>query len=199
MGKSVEQERRMLSGGSLKVENRSEEDDSRGEIQGTAAKFNKRTKIGNWFYEEILPGAFDGVLDDDVRCLLNHNPDQILGRTKSGTLDIWVDDEGLKYKYLTPNRTFGIDLQDAIESGDVSGSSFSFRAEEVIWIEQEDDLDIRQIKKVGALYDVAPVTYPAYEDTSVAKRSYDQREKDKAFSGRNLRQFELIINKNKIK
>ncbi|MCG7502391.1 HK97 family phage prohead protease [Tenacibaculum sp. Mcav3-52] len=182
----------------ISVEKRSEgEEDKPSVIEGTAAIFNTRTKIGNWFYEEILEGAFDDVLKDDVRCLLNHNPNQILGRTASGTLDIWVDKEGLKYRYTTPNRSYAKDLEDAIDSGDVSESSFQFRAEETIWIEQEDDLDIRQIKKVGKLYDVAPVTFPAYQDTSVAKRSFDLRKNSNKKNGKSVREAQLIINKNK--
>ncbi|WP_435263464.1 HK97 family phage prohead protease [Tenacibaculum sp. nBUS_03] len=170
-------------------------------IEGTAALFNKRTKIGGWFYEEILPGAFDDVLSDDVRCLLNHNPNHILGRTASGTLEIWVDDAGLKYRYTTPNRSYALDLEDAIIAGDVSESSFQFKVKEVIWIEQDDDLDIRQIKKFDKLYDVAPVTFPAYQDTSVAKRSFDlQKENQNSIKTRKtVREAQLIINNNKFK
>jgi HK97 family phage prohead protease len=195
--KITELESRMIVA-PLKIERRSEnEGEGVNAIEGTAALFNNRTKIGGWFYEEVLPGAFDDVLGDDVRCLINHDPRLILGRTASGTLELWQDNTGLKYRYTTPDRTYAKDLEDAIRSGDVSQSSFQFKTKESIWIEQEDDLDIRQIKKVERLYDVSPVTYPAYEDTSVAKRSFDLRQETQKRNGKTLRELQVIINKNK--
>lgn len=195
--KITELESRMIMA-PLTVERRSEnESEGASVIEGTAALFNNRTKIGSWFYEEVLHGAFDDVLEDDVRCLINHDPRLILGRTASGTLELWQDDEGLKYRYTTPDRSYAKDLEDAIRSGDVSQSSFQFKTKESIWIEQEDDLDIRQIKKVERLYDVSPVTYPAYQDTSVAKRSFDLRQKEQKRNGKTLRELQVIINKNK--
>jgi len=149
-------------------------------IEGYAAKFNSRTDLG-WFDEEILPGAFDDILNDDVRCLFNHSPNFVLARSNEGkgTLSLTIDATGLKYSYTTPNRTFAIDLQDAIESGDVTQSSFAFRASEVVWIEKEGENELRQIKKIERLYDVSPVTYPAYADTNVAKRNFEARESEK--------------------
>ncbi len=175
------------------------EADSTTVIEGTAALFNVKTKIGDLFYEEILQGAFDDVLSDDVRCLINHDPRLILGRTASGTLEIWQDQKGLKYRYSTPDRSYAKDLEDAIKTGDVSQSSFQFKTKESIWIEQEGDLDLRQIKKVDKLFDVAPVTFAAYQDTTVAKRSFDSH-KEHMQNGefkRTLREAQLIINKNK--
>ncbi len=199
MSKNTELERRCVDV-SLRMDKRSEDAQNKpGVIEGTAAKFNKRTKIGEWFYEEILPGAFDNVLQDDVRCLLNHDTSQVLGRTASNTLDIWVDEVGFHYRYTTPNRSFAKDLEDMIATGDVSQSSFQFKVEEAIWIEQEDDLDIRQIKKIGKLVDVAPVTFPAYQDTSVAKRSHEvfESEKQPKMRVNSVREAQLILNKNK--
>lgn len=149
-------------------------------IEGYAAKFNSATKIG-WYYkyeEEILPGAFDDVLNDDVRCLYNHDPNYVLARSVNGkgTLNLTVDAVGLKYSYVTPNRSFAEDLADAIDKGDVSQSSFAFEIAEETWIVGDPEkgiLDKRQIKKFKTLYDVSPVTYPAYEDTEVAQRSIE--------------------------
>ena len=99
----------------LTIEKREEGDEYKPSvIEGYAALFNSRTVIGNWFEEEILPGAFDDVLNDDVRCLKNHDPNLVLARTKSGTLKLWVDEKGLKYRYTTPNRSFAKDLEDEI-------------------------------------------------------------------------------------
>lgn len=142
-------------------------------IEGYAAKFNKETVIGTWFREKISTGAFDDVLNDDVRCLFNHNPNFILARSKEGkgTLTLSIDSVGLKYSYETPDRQYARDLENAIEMGDVSQSSFAFDIGEQIWHEVEGELPLRDIRKFSVLYDVAPVTYPAYADTEVAKRS----------------------------
>lgn len=166
------------------IEKREDEADGPSVIEGYAANFNSRTKIGSWFEEEILPGAFDDVLNDDVRCLFNHNPDYVLARSVDGqgTLTLSVDEKGLKYRYETPNVSYANDLAENIKLGNVSQSSFAFRAKEVIWREVSDDLDLRQIVKVERLYDVAPVTYPAYQDTSVASRSLDSYKDERSKS-----------------
>jgi HK97 family phage prohead protease len=157
------------------IETRTEDDSEVSVIEGYAATFNSRTEIGSWFEEEILPGAFDDVLNDDVRCLFNHDPNFVLARSVNGqgTLTLSVDATGLKYRYETPNVSYANDLAENIKLGNVSQSSFAFRAKEVIWREVSDDLDLRQIVKVERLYDVAPVTYPAYQDTSVASTDKD--------------------------
>lgn len=143
-------------------------------IEGYAAKYNKRTTIGGWFDEEIMPGAFDDCLEDDIRCLFNHNPNYILARTASKTLKVETDALGLKYSYVSPDRSYANDLCDSIASGDVSESSFAFRIAEEKWTMGDvakGTLDLRQIVKFKKIYDVAPVTYPAYPDTEVASRS----------------------------
>jgi len=199
----------------MKVEKRAAADDAEKEdfiVFGYAAKFNSPTQIRGWFREVILPGAFDDVLADDVRCLFNHDPNQILARTVSKTLEIGVDASGLWYRYTTPDRTFAKDLADAISRGDVSQSSFAFIPKETVWREISEELDLREIVKIERLYDVSPVTYPAYDDTSVFevdKRSFDahtaeknQKETDQNAQQRNenkglsLYKAQLIINQN---
>jgi HK97 family phage prohead protease len=152
-----------------------EEGDEGGEIEGVAAIVNKRADLG-WYDEMIMPGAFDDVLRDDVRALMNHDSNRILARTSSGTLTIGLNDNGdLTYRYKTPNRSYAKDLEDAIKTGDVDQSSFAFRVKEEAWEYSEDNSnDLRKIVKVERLYDVSPVTFPAYQDTSVAKRSWEQ-------------------------
>lgn len=193
----------------MTVEKRAATDDApeASVIEGYAAKFNSPTTIGNWFREVILPGAFDDVLKDDIRCLFNHNPDKILARCieGKGTLEVWVDAVGLKYRYTTPDRSFAKDLADAIERGDVSQSSFAFRPKETVWREFDEELDLREVVKVETLYDVSPVTYAAYQDTSVDKRSFEARQLEKGEKteqrsendkGLSLTEAQLIINQN---
>lgn len=178
-------------------------------IEGYAAKFNTTTSIGGWFEEEILPGAFDDVLSDDIRALFNHDPNYILARTASGTLQVSVDEIGLKYSYVSPDRQYAKDLNDAIAVGDVNQSSFAFRVAEENWIlgdRMDGKIDKRQIVKFSKIYDVSPVTYPAYADTEVAQRSltsYKEKnnietgesrsEENKGFS---TFEAQVLINKN---
>lgn len=174
--KNIEGAERRFFAAPVTIEKRADGDEEQNIIEGYAFKFNKITTIGGWFREEILPGSADDILNDDIRCLFNHNPNLILARSVKGkgTLTLSVDAVGLKYSYATPDRTYARDLEDAIESGDVDQSSFAFQAEEVIWVDGGDsEPDLRQIKKFKIIYDVSPVTYPAYQDTSVAKRSHD--------------------------
>lgn len=157
------------------IEMRKEGDDDI--IEGVAAVVESTTDLG-WFEERIEKGAFDDVLKDDVRALLNHDPNFVLARSVNGkgTLKLSVDDKGnLRYSYKTPDRSYAKDLQDAIRSGDINQSSFAFQIKEEKWefATKENGLekDIRTITKFERLFDVSPVTYPAYSDTTVAARS----------------------------
>lgn len=156
-------------------------------IEGYAFKFNRTTTIADFFREEILPGSADDVLQDDVRCLFNHNPNFVLARSNNGegTLKLSLDEVGLKYRYETPNVSYAKDLEESIRLGNVSQSSFAFGIDEQRWVEREGELPLRQIVKFKRLYDVSPVTYPAYQDTSVAKRSLE------AFSTENSKDIEV--------
>ncbi len=161
----------------MEVERRSEEQGGGAVIRGYASVFNSDSENLGGFVERIDPHAFDDVLTDDVRCLFNHNPDHLLARTKSGTLTLSVDQKGLMYECELPNTRLGQDLLELIERGDIAESSFAFAVDVQEWDEQEDAPAIRTIKKVKRLYDVSPVTYPAYPDATVAKRSLEEFQK----------------------
>ena len=199
--KSIDGAERRFFMAPVSVEKRTEGQDGPAVIEGMAALYNHKTDMG-WFEEEILPGAFDEVMNDDVRCLFNHNPNYVLARSNQGkgTLQLYTKDNGLAYRYTTPNRSYAKDLADAIEKGDVSQSSFAFKAKETIWVQRSDEKELRQIKLVENLYDVSPVTYPAYADTSVAKRSHEAaaEERQEENNGPSFDDFNAryLINKN---
>lgn len=147
---------------------------------GHAAIFGEPTDIGGWFREQIEPGAFKAsVKKDDVRALFNHNPDFVLGRNIAGTLKMKEDKDGLKVEIDPPDTQVARDLAVSIERGDITQMSFAFQVLEEEWIraEKPKDLDLRKIKKVR-LYDVSPVTFPAYEGTDIAVRSHDAWKKE---------------------
>jgi HK97 family phage prohead protease len=148
--------------------------DDKPKLKGYAAKFGKFTDLG-WFREKIQSGAFDEAIEDgDVRCLKNHNPDLILGRTTSGTLNLSTNTVGLRFEDDLPDTGVGRDIREEVRRGDITGCSFAFTVAEDVWKYFEDDKPPeRIIVKIGKLFDVGPVTYPAYPDTTVAARSLD--------------------------
>lgn len=155
----------------LTIQKRADGDEKSLAISGMAALFNSRTELWPGYYEEIAPGAFDDVLQDDVRCLLNHDASMILGRTKSSTCTISQTDTGLSYTCQLPDNALGHQVYDAIERGDIDQSSFAFTIEKESYTDLGDGKFLRIIEKVGQLYDVSPVTFPAYDDASVSVNS----------------------------
>lgn len=150
-------------------------------IIGYATRYGNFYDLG-WFKERVKEGAFDDVLGDDVRCLKNHDPNLILGRTASGTLELKSNNIGLKFENEIPDTNTGRDTAEEIRRGDISGCSFSFTVAEDEWTYFDDDRPSeRTIVKIGKLFDVGPVVYPANpktsvlaRDTDVAKRSLDE-------------------------
>lgn len=152
-----------------------EEGDKRSTVTGYAALFNSPSEDMG-FIEIIEPGAFsEAIATSDVRALFNHDPNLILARTASGTLKVWEDDRGLRYEFTLPDTSFGNDFRVMLERGDVSQSSFAFSVKEQAWetkkLENGELQYTRRVKKVERLFDVSPVTYPAYAETEVALRS----------------------------
>lgn len=153
-------------------------DDALPTLRGYAAVFGKETVIGGYFRELIEPGAFDWALSrpDDVRAQFNHDSNFVLGRTAAGTLRLAVDDVGLAYEIDLPETTYARDLAASVERGDVSQSSFMFEIVSESWDyppRSSGELPLRRILDVK-LYDVAPVTFPAYAETTVSARAMQQ-------------------------
>jgi HK97 family phage prohead protease len=183
--KNLPEIERRFTVGSVEIRKSETEGDKKRTVRGYAAKFGVRSEnLGgkNWqFYETIQRGAFDDVLENDVRALFNHDANLILARSKGGkgTLRFGVDDIGLWYEFEAPATRAGDDLLVSLERGDVDQSSFAFTVERdgQVWTERtENEVTVaeRMIKKVKRLFDVSPVTYPAYADTSVAARSLQE-------------------------
>ena len=135
-------------------------------VEGYASNFDVEYDLG-YFKETVARGAFDDVMQDDVRFLLNHTGAP-LARTTNGTLELSVDDQGLKYRAALADTQDGRDLYKLIKRGDISQSSFAFSIEADTWSE---DRSTRTITKVGRLIDVSSVTYPASPTASVYARN----------------------------
>lgn len=143
-------------------------------IEGYAALFNVRTVIWNWFEESISPGAFSRAIKEkhDCRSLFNHDPNWVLGRIKSGTLLLKEDDKGLWTETTPPDTQQARDVVENIRVGNVDQMSFAFIPKETKWTfsDKKGVMDHCEILDVD-LYDISPVTYPAYAQTSCGLRA----------------------------
>jgi HK97 family phage prohead protease len=146
------------------------------EIGGIAAVINSVTDLG-YFEEVINAGAFDYALSKeyDIRCLFNHEAELILGRTKADTCKVFVNADGnLEYTWVPDyeNPTH-MSVVRSIMRGDITQSSFAFTIKEQSWTASEKygNMGKRVITVIEDLYDVSPVTYPAYADTEADARS----------------------------
>jgi HK97 family phage prohead protease len=171
-------ERRFLALDGLAVEQR---DDGVRRIVGHAAIFNSLSEDLGGFREKIAPGAFaEAIGRDDVRALWNHDANFVLGRVRAGTLTMREDERGLAVEIDPPDTQWARDLLVSMARGDVTQMSFGFRVERggQSW-EKTDEGNVRTITR-ASLFDVSPVTYPAYADTDVAVRSLAQWQAESA-------------------
>ena len=145
-------------------------------FEGYAVKFDEVADLG-WMTEEIDRNAASDNTNDDIRGLFNHDDDQVLGRTKSGTMTWSVDSVGIKYRIkYNPNDPDHVRVMEKVKRGDVSQSSFAFTTKDERW-EKRNGKEHRTVLKFKIIYDFSPVTYPAYQNTTVAKRSFESQPK----------------------
>jgi len=153
------------------MEVREHEDGSR-TLVGHAAVFDSLSQDLGGFREQIRSGAFSQTLNEgqDVRALFNHDSGQVLGRTTNRTLRLSEDNVGLRIEVDPPDTQTARDVMTSIDRGDISQMSFAFRVraggQE---FEERDNEVIRTLTDVE-LFEVSPVTFPAYPDTSIALR-----------------------------
>ncbi|MBQ7292879.1 MAG: HK97 family phage prohead protease [Clostridia bacterium] len=163
-----QKELRMLPMTELRVN-----DEGGGVIEGHAAVFDlwSETLGGIFpFKERVSRGAFaESIMQDDIRALFNHDPNYVLGRNKAGTLELAEDDVGLRVRINPPDTSWARDIVTSIRRGDISQMSIGFIVEKDSWA-SEGGMDTRDLKKVR-LFDVSPVTFPAYTQTDVGVRA----------------------------
>lgn len=145
-------------------------------LRGYAAVFNQWTNINDWwggaYKERIQKGAFSKTISEmDVMSVWNHNTDIVLGSSKNGTLSLREDDYGLYIEIDPPNSPEGLSKIESVRRGDVKKMSFAFEI-----IKKEDEFDDKRKLKNRTLtelklYEVSPVVFPAYPQTSIGARS----------------------------
>lgn len=156
-------------------------------IEGYFALYGVETMLWEGAYEAIAPGAFDDALNDDVRALVNHDTSLVLGRNKSGTLELKSDAKGLWGRIkINPNDADAVNLYHRVARNDVTGCSFGFNI-----LDEETDFrqdgSIKWIIRKVKLFEVSVCTYPQYEQTGVQvrKKQYDQAKEQMKQRGNN--------------
>jgi HK97 family phage prohead protease len=164
-------------------------------IMGYAVVFDSWSEVltdgrGRPFRERFAPGAFDRALasSPDVRALWNHNSDFPLGRVSNGTLRVSKDARGVRFDLNPPDTSWGRDAVESIRRGDVSGVSFQFAVKRDgtadTWEKPGMDGVAQRTVLDADLYEISPVTFPAYHATSVGVRSVDVPEFETESDGR---------------
>lgn len=164
----------------FKFEVRSETDEKNGSyLRGRPIVYDSRTNLGD-FDEIIKAGALDGADLSDVKFLINHNTMMIpLARSKAGnddsTMKFTVDKKGMDISVNidSERNADAKSLNSAVERGDLDGMSFMFTIDGQEWDDLESEHPTRTITKIGKVFEVSAVTFPAYADTELSTRSKD--------------------------
>lgn len=152
------------------VDVRAAETDGRRYIEGHAAVFDSLSEDLWGFKEKIAYGAFSTTIaEDDVVGLFNHDPNHVLGRKSSGTLELREEQAGLWFRCYPPDTVAGRDVLTLCDRQDLRGCSFSFMTRQDAWNKLNGEW-VRTLLDVQ-LFDVGPVTFPAYSGTDVQARS----------------------------
>lgn len=174
----------------LEVRKAAEGENSR-TIGGYAVKYNTPVLItdrwGDKYLEEIVAGCFEESLSRckesgcEIKALWNHDTGRPLGSTKTDTLRFNTGDAtGLSYDIDLPNNTWGNDVRESVQRGDVDGSSFGFVCQEDRWskVQHEgEEIYKRSIVK-AELREVSPCTFPAYDSSQISCRSFEKIKAD---------------------
>ena len=159
---------------------RAEQNDEHGHfLAGTPIVYNSKTDLG-WYDEIIDRGALNEADLRDVRFLVNHNTDMIpLARSRNNnvnsTMQLEVTDGGMNIRVDldVENNTEAKALYSAVERGDLDGMSFMFTVDADAWDDLESDHPTRHIERLGKVFEVSAVTFPAYEATTISARGLD--------------------------
>lgn len=141
-------------------------------VEGVAAVVGSPTVLfkdgATEYKEEIHAGAFDGAKMSDVVMNYDHQGKPV-ARTKNNTLQLTVDNTGLRVRADLSGTEEARRLYEEIKGGYIDKMSFAF-------VVSEDSYDrkthTRHILGVERIFDVAATYRPAYDATSISARSY---------------------------
>lgn len=164
------------------IEFRAKEEDGAMIAEGVAILYDEETVLysfGDVEERETIGrgAAAESLANDDWRALWNHDRGIVLGRMSSGTLRAEDTDAGVKVSIEFPDTEEGRSKFSSIKRGDVSQMSFAFepletREERIV--DGEKTIYRTEQSKIK-VYEVSPVTFPAYENTTISARAEQRR------------------------
>ena len=154
-----------------------EDDEANAAVEGIGIVYDREQEIWPGYFETIRSGAFDKSLNGDreIKSFFNHNANFVLSTTRSkprARLVLTDTEKGLRFRSPIPDTSYGRDLRENLSRGNVRGASFSFtvaRDGDIVTIDEKNNYH-REITK-GTLYEIGPVTNPAYKSTKVGLRT----------------------------
>ena len=172
------QERRYLPQTSAEVRAITD-DNGVNHIPGKGIVFNQWSRKLGWFKEKIVPSALALANMEELKCFFNHDPNYTLASLKNKTVELSITESSCDYDILAPdNQTIRDMVLAPIIRGDVTGSSFMFDIAEdgEEWEMGPDGVYLRTIYKIETVYEMGPVSMPAYlqTSTSLVSRSLDE-------------------------
>lgn len=161
------------------------EQDGSGIISGQPIVYNNRADLG-YFDEVIDSGALDTADLNDVRLCLNHDTSYVYARSRrnngNSTMKLSVNESGLSIEadLAINDSPKARDYYSAVKRGDIDKMSFMFTIDDEEWENLESSHPLRRIKKIGSVFEVSAVTFPAYDSTSIYARSKESLENDRS-------------------
>jgi len=147
-------------------------------LSGIAHAFGQQTLVGNR-YVEFARGSFDQALvDSDVRAFFNHDTTLLLGRQSSGTVQLSAQDDGLHYAIDLPATSYAADLKVLVERKDLTEMSFGIMPGKFTFSKAPDGKQVQTHTSVQSLFDISPVSLPAFAGSTAQLHSLLQAETD---------------------
>lgn len=170
-------------------------DEDKRYIEGYFVRFDDKYQLWGGNYETISANAFDNTLNRDIVSLWNHDSNYPLGRTTNGTLHLRVDNVGVYGTVeINPSDSFAMDAYARIQRGDVKQCSFGFDIVKETTTTHDDGTTEFRIDEVE-LWEVSPVTFPAYKETSISARKDDFDTLQKRSKKAQIEQMKVRFNK----
>lgn len=136
-------------------------------VEGYASTFEPytlwTTEDGVEIKEKIEPDAFAETDFSDVVFRIDHEG-PVFARTSNGLVSLEVDEHGLKTRIDLSKTEKARGIFEDIEAGMYPQMSFAFTVEREAW---DRETHTRHVEKIGKLYDVSAVSFPANPGTEI--------------------------------
>lgn len=150
------------------------EPDGKKYIDGYFVVFNQQTELWDGVYEEVDPGALDNsIINNDIRCLYNHNDDIVLGRTSVKTFSLRKDEHGIYGSAeVNENDSAAMDAYARVQRGDVSGCSYGYYPTREECVQRDDGSVLWRVLEADVI-EMSVCPFPAYPQTEIQARKKD--------------------------